>query len=133
MDLDDLVLSKDVIFGRHQEVENKLMMGANANEANSYGYSNLHTAAWNGDITMIEILIRYGANVNAHSSVGMTPLHLASSCKNSEVAIMLIQNGADIHLTNHKGQSCLYGFEEEERSRLHSIYFEDDTKYPEQQ
>jgi ankyrin repeat protein len=88
----------------------------------------LCSAAANGKVSMVELLIKSGANVNAFDGNGNTPLHQASHSskdsddgstrilnafgvelpdQNSEVAKLLVENGANKNKKNLKGHTPL--------------------------
>ena len=63
----DAVMMGAVDFGHHDLVRDLLKRGANANaraEAQSR-HTALHSAAWNGDLRMVEILVSAGAQIDA--------------------------------------------------------------------
>ena len=60
--------------------------------------SALHYAAENGDIEIVDILLKYGANINIVNSYNITPLHYAIKNNHFNVVKLLIENGADIEI-----------------------------------
>ncbi len=51
-------------------------------------------AAWNGNSTIVTMLLDVGADPNGIGAYGYTPLHAAASSGNAEIAFVLIQAGA---------------------------------------
>ena len=73
----DAVMMGAVDFGHHALVEWLLARGGavNARAANASGQTALHSAAWNGDLRMVEILVARGADVSAYDQEhNTTPL-----------------------------------------------------------
>lgn len=64
------VLMAAVEARRHELVRWLLAMGADANARASAqsGQSALHTAAWNGDLDMVQLLVEHGADLHARDS-----------------------------------------------------------------
>jgi ankyrin repeat protein len=64
----------------------------------------LHTAAFNGRLDIVQVLIDHGANPNVGSQQGSTPLHLVSAGKyNSQghgIAQLLVEHGMDVNAQN---------------------------------
>ncbi len=61
-----------------------------------HGGTPLHKAAVNGDIPLIDSLIRKGADLDARDNRGFTPLHTAIWEKQELAAMRLIEEGANI-------------------------------------
>ena len=80
--------------------------GANVNQTNDDLGTPLHSACYKGNVSAIELLIRYGANVNANDAFYATPLHRASSCTGAvaseptKAARMLLQYNSSLPATN---------------------------------
>jgi len=68
--------------------------GADPNAASTSGSTPLHTAAFTGDIVLLEILLAAGANPEAADAKAKTPLDIARERKQTEAAALL--NGAVI-------------------------------------
>lgn len=73
--------------------------GANIEEADIHGHPGLplRTACFQGDLAIIDELIRRGANINATGADGPgMPIRLAVRAKNSKVIALLLKHGAMI-------------------------------------
>jgi ankyrin repeat protein len=64
----DAVMMGAVDFRHHDLVEWLLAQGANVNARSDWGsrHTALHSAAWNGDLRMVKLLIEAGAAIAAH-------------------------------------------------------------------
>ncbi|KAH9987410.1 ankyrin repeat-containing domain protein, partial [Russula vinacea] len=94
----------------------------------------LTSAAFNGDLEMVQVLLKYKADINARDTHGGTPLHSAShgdtwkdphiASSLSKVARLLLEHGADVNArTNHQStplhEAVKYGRVEVVRVLLH--------------
>ena len=64
------------------------------NDRDLEGRSPLHIAAWQGNASMVELLIRYGADVNAVDREQRTPLQSAAWQGHESVVWLLLKHGA---------------------------------------
>jgi ankyrin repeat protein len=66
----DVVLVSAVDFGHHELVRWLLSLGANVNARAPWGSQGtaLHSAAWNGDLDMVKLLVAAGADIDAHDA-----------------------------------------------------------------
>lgn len=65
--------------------------------------SQLHHAAWKGNLTKVMYLVQKGADINCKTEEGLTPLHLACQGKSSSVCGFLIEFDADINVRDKRG------------------------------
>jgi hypothetical protein len=76
------------------------------NAKGKWGWTPLHTAAWEGHADVVAALIANGADVNAKDNDGKTPLHWAM---NADVVEALIAHGADVNAKDNEGSTPLHG------------------------
>ena len=67
-----------------------------------------YNAAQNGDLDLVESLIREGANVNEANEFGDSPLSVAYYYGHIEIAKLLIANKADVRATDPNGFTVLH-------------------------
>jgi hypothetical protein len=88
--------------------------GADAENADSFGFTPIHGAAFKGHAGVAELLLQHGVEPDApHRGDGNSPLHRA--CWAADVSVegqvgvikALLNAGVDINVPNTKGQSCL--------------------------
>ncbi|XP_066554442.1 ankyrin repeat domain-containing protein 10-like [Amia ocellicauda] len=72
-----------------------------------YGKTPLYWAAYKGQKSSMELLLKHGANVNSQCKHGGTPLHAAVGLF-PECALVLIQHGADVDLPDIWGVTPMY-------------------------
>ena len=103
--------------GKVRRVRALLGNGANANAAPNEGQvSVLHSAAYDGQKEIAEVLLAKGAKVNARDKNGDTPLHCAAGGAVStietqghrDVVELLLNRGAEINAKNDIGWTPLY-------------------------
>ena len=63
----------------------------------------LHIAAQEGQIEIIELLLKLGANINHIGENGRTPLHAAVAFKEPKATRTLLENNADITIKDKQG------------------------------
>ena len=68
----------------------------------------IHTAAFMGDLDVIQQHIKAGSNLNEKDEYGSSPLTIAATFDKTEVARTLIEAGADINITNNDGATVLH-------------------------
>jgi len=81
-------------------IEALLDAGARPNDHESDDYTPLAHAAYIGDLSAVQTLVRHGADVKQRFMQGQTALHVAGSDK---VAEFLVESGADVSAVNDDG------------------------------
>jgi len=71
------------------------------------GSGSLHTAAYNGHIDTINMLISVRTNLDATNSVGQTPLHIAAQYGYIDIVRSLLDAGADRTITDNDGHTAV--------------------------
>jgi ankyrin repeat protein len=98
------------LAGRHFELAQ--LLHRNKSSLESRGcceIAPLHTAAYHGDLEMVQVLLECGVDVNAKNAYGHTPLDFAlSRVQPNEVALLSIAQGADPNTRNMKGFTPLH-------------------------
>lgn len=61
---------------------------------NRFNWTPLHTAAYNGNLQLVEYLLKRGANIKVPNLSGLTPMNLAEG-RNLLKVVELIQNYAE--------------------------------------
>lgn len=92
-----------------------LSHGANPNIADKFGWTMVHTCAWNDDTSLLKMCVRKGGRVNISNKQKQLPIHLASIRGNSEVVEYLEHQSCDI-----KAQ-CRLAIRNAMGSRVHRI------------
>jgi ankyrin repeat protein len=105
------------VINDQKRAEELLKAGANANYQDVKGWSQLHYAAHEGYVNLIDLLLKHGANINSKTKFGWTPLHWAIYQKRYDAAERLIKRGAKINAGNFLGNTP-----------LHIAAFQEDTK-----
>lgn len=67
------------------------------------GNTLLHFAARDGNIVLIDSLLKCGQGINTQNGLGRTPLHIAYKEGKLEAAVHLIQHGADTNIRDNDG------------------------------
>ena len=83
----DAVMMGAVDFGHHELVHWLLGHGANVNARAATGATALHSAAWNGDLPMVKLLVAAGADISARD-----PEHDNTPAGWAQVAITVSNN-----------------------------------------
>jgi len=73
-----------------------------------YGWTPLHSAAFQGNTACVELLLKLKANVNAVHNQGKSALHLAAAQGRSAICTLLLEAGADINLQDHQGMTPIH-------------------------
>jgi ankyrin repeat protein len=66
-------------------------------DADPFRDQQLHFAAQDGDVPLVQSLVDAGHDVNAFDDLGKTPLHYAVESERFEVARYLVERGADVN------------------------------------
>ncbi|RDD34218.1 ankyrin repeat protein [Wolbachia endosymbiont of Cylisticus convexus] len=61
------------------------------------GNTPLHTAAWEGNLEVVKLLLKHGADVHAENFERKTPLHFAAWEGGLKVVKLLLKHRADVH------------------------------------
>ena len=117
------------LAGRHFELARVLHRnGSSVEPRGLHGWSPLHSAAYNGDLEMVQVLLDYGLDVNSQSDEGSTPLYLRSwgafNDPDLRVIRFLIDHGADPNLRRHDGESPLHRASEHGRIEMVRLLIE---------
>jgi hypothetical protein len=94
------------LAGRYFELAQVLHRnGSSVEPQGDRGNTPLHSAAWYGDLEMVQVLLECGVDVDAQNSYYSTPLSLASRGRHDDprVARLLIERGADTNPRGSKG------------------------------
>ena len=100
------------LAGRHFELAQVLHRNKSSVEPRGF-YENtpLHSAAFYGDLEMVQVLLEYGVDVKAQNEILHTPLDYASRDghhNDARVARLLITHGADPNTRNVDGHTPLH-------------------------
>lgn len=79
---------------------------------NEHGLTELHLAAYHGELEWVENCLQGGLSVHARDNGGYTPLHWAADMgivdgDREEIAALLIRSRADVNATDDSGRSVL--------------------------
>lgn len=90
-------------------VAKMLACGADVNLKSKEGWAPLHTAAYYGPASVIDLLISKGAKVNIVGDYDkMTPLHMAASYSDDPAVVQaLLKHGADKSARTESGKTAL--------------------------
>lgn len=72
------------------------------------GNTPLHVASQEGDLAMVQCLLKKGSNIISQNRSGQTPLHLAVENNRKKVVDFLIQEGARVDFKNEQGSTPLH-------------------------
>ena len=80
--------------------------------------SPLHVAAYKGELSMVQLLLRMGAPINAESDHGVQTIHLAARIGSIKVLAALIAAGASVNCRDHKGRQPMHYLSEIQRPEV---------------
>src|SRR6266850_2301978 len=80
---------------------------ADVNAPEPDGTTALHWAAHNGDLELVDRLLKAGAKVNAKNDYGATPMSEAAVSASADLIDRLLKAGADVESPNADGQTAL--------------------------
>lgn len=72
------------------------------------GFNALLLASLQGQVDVVQLLLRNRAHVDSTNSEGMTPLHLAAKKGHADVACALLQFGAKVNAVDKSGNNALH-------------------------
>jgi ankyrin repeat protein len=101
------------LAGRHFKTAELLHRnGADSNvQGQQYMRTPLHSAAYYGDLEMVQKLIEYGADIDARDELGQTPLYGLSEgihLKDPGVVQLLLHHGTDVNARAKDGSTPLH-------------------------
>ena len=83
-------------LGHANLVSTLLEAGADADAADSEGWTPLRASAWGGHVSVVEVLLSRGAQVDASDAEGRTALRAAAWAGHQEVVRSLLNRGAKV-------------------------------------
>ena len=120
------------LAGRHFEVAQVLHRNKSSVEPRGYFENTpLHSAAYYGDLEMVQVLLDYGVDVNSQNSFGYTPLDSASRDghrNDAGVARLLIAHGADPNSRDVLGFTSLHRASDSGRIEIVRLLIEHGAK-----
>jgi len=102
------------LAGRHFQIAE--LLHHNSADSNVQGQEMripLHSAAYFGDLKVVQKLIEYGGNIDAQDGNGWTPLHFPCKSeifylKDPGVVQLLLDHGVDVNAQANDGSTLLY-------------------------
>lgn len=82
-----------------------MKLGANVKTKDNYQQSLLHTAAWNGELKLVEFFLEKGLFLEDKNNRGNTPLLSAAKNDRFKVVKLLVSKGADIEAQDNQGDN----------------------------
>ncbi|NTI86190.1 ankyrin repeat domain-containing protein [Agrobacterium rhizogenes] len=88
-------------------VKKMLACGAKLDMKTTEGWYPLHTAAYYGPASMVDLLVSKGADVNVRGDYdGWTPLHMAAQQEDPTIVKALLKDGADKTIKSSSGKTA---------------------------
>ncbi|KAF2362435.1 Ankyrin repeat-containing domain [Trinorchestia longiramus] len=86
------------------------------NQGDDHGFSLLHWAAKEGQMSVVEILLSRGCRVSPTNLGDDTPLHLAAAHDHKDIVCLLLRHRAEVNKVNEHGNTplhyaCFWGYE----------------------
>jgi hypothetical protein len=78
------------------------------NTRHTVDWTDLHSAAFNGDVKRVRKLLEKGENPNIKNKDGWTPLHVAAFWDRVDVVALLLERGADPNAKDKNGETPLH-------------------------
>ncbi len=101
-------LSKEILKGSYQGVQQLLDKGASVNVIDEYGYTPLIHATVTQKKDIAKLLLKHHASVNVADISGSTPLHWAIDINDLELCQLYLDNGANPNAYTSSGQPALF-------------------------
>jgi len=92
-------LTKAIVLGLHEVVQNMIIKGANPNRKDRLGYTPLYLAVGYSTPKVVEALAAAGADPNDFGSFDETPIYLAIKKDDISYVEILLKAGADPRLS----------------------------------
>lgn len=103
-----LLFHQAALYHRKEIVESFLARGADCNRRGAYGSTALMYAAHrDGDLSLLQLLLKRGAQVDARRSDGATALFFAAKRGDVRAVQLLLAAGANPHQTDHRAETPL--------------------------
>lgn len=99
--------ANEILFGTLQGVERFILLGADIEEIDEYGFSPLTEASIANKIDVVALLLEYGADINQADTTGRSALHWAVDNHNLPLCELLLANKADANAYTTAGQAVL--------------------------
>lgn len=127
--LRDTALIEAASKGEYEKCIILLQEGANPNnmrknDGTNHMASALMHAARNGDLKLINLLIKYGSSLNLQNQFGFTALMLAAYKGHIEACSILINRGANLDVQDNSGKTALFHATEEKHTAICGLLLE---------
>jgi ankyrin repeat protein len=101
-------LTNALYQGKFEKAKKIINSGVQVNIADYQGYYPLFIAAREGNLPIVELLLKKKALLDSLSLGSFTPLHIAGQEGHLEIARLLIDQGAKVDCLDQKGQTPLH-------------------------